>query len=168
MRRISREAGITQAAIYHHFENKEALYYAAVRYLHEEKTAGLTEILQQEPDAERRLGLLVSIMLQQLAADSAYQRIYFRELLEGDEERLRELATNVFADLSEAVEELMQELAPHMDAHLLTLSLAGLMFHHLEARRLSPLMRSGKPEHTELPVLAEHITSLLLNGVHKP
>ena len=33
MREISRSAGITQAAIYHHFINKEALYVAAVEYL---------------------------------------------------------------------------------------------------------------------------------------
>ncbi len=35
----------------------------------------------------------------------------------------------------------------------------------LEVRKLTPYLPDGSPENTRLPVLAEHITSLLLNGV---
>ena len=37
MREIARETGITQAAIYHHYQGKEELYLDAVRTLHREK-----------------------------------------------------------------------------------------------------------------------------------
>ena len=33
--------------------------------------------------------------------------------------------------------ELIRQPAPHMDSHLMELDLAGLIFHHLEARKLS-------------------------------
>ena len=61
----------------------------------------------------------------------------------------------------------MEELAPQMDSHLMVMSLAGLVFHHLEARKISALVDGGKAAHQDLRVLAEHITTLLLTGVSK-
>ena len=168
MRKIARAAGITQAAIYHHFASKEQLYYAAVKFLQEEKTTRVTEQLATDLPAEERLKTLVQLLLELLDADPHFRHIYFRELLDGDEIRLCELATNVFADLSHVIEGLMRELAPHLDSHLTMMSVAGLVFHHLEARKLSPFMPGGKSEHSELPVLADHITTLLLKGVRTP
>jgi AcrR family transcriptional regulator len=168
MRSIASAAGITQAAIYHHFANKEELYFAAVRYLLEDKSAAFIRGLAIAAPPQERLALLVEQMLSQLDADPDFRRIYFRELLEGDPHRLRELVTNVFADVSTIVEQLLVELAPAHDSHLLQLSLAGLIFHHLEARQLSQFLPGSRPEHTELPVLANHITNLLLHGIQKP
>ena len=167
MRAIANAAGITQAAIYHHFANKEALYFAAVRHLHEDISAELTSGLSTSAPAEERFALLVAQMLSRLDAEEDFRHIYFRELLEGDQHRLRELVTNVFSGVSTLIEHLLEELAPAQDSHLLLLSLTWLVVHHLEARKLSALLPGGKPEHTELPVLANHITTLLLHGVQK-
>jgi len=68
-------------------------------------------------------------------------------------------------DISALVDTLMTELAPTMDSHLMVLTLAGLLFHHLEARKISEVMEGGRPEHQEIPTLANHITGLLLHGV---
>jgi AcrR family transcriptional regulator len=167
MRAIANTAGITQAAIYHHFANKEELYFAAVRYLNEDKSAAFIRGLSVSAPPEARLALLVEQMLSLLGADPDFSRIYFRELLEGDHNRLSNLVTNVFGDVSPIIEQLLTELAPDQDSHLLALSLGGLVFHHLEARKLSQFMPGGKPEHTDLTVLANHITALLLHGVKK-
>jgi AcrR family transcriptional regulator len=167
MRAIANTAGITQAAIYHHFANKEELYFAAVRYLNEDKSAAFIRGLSVSAPPEARLALLVEQMLSLLGADPDFSRIYFRELLEGDHNRLSNLVTNVFGDVSPIIEQLLTELAPDQDSHLLALSLGGLVFHHLEARKLSQFMPGGKPEHTDLSVLANHITALLLHGVKK-
>ena len=168
MRQIAGKADITQAAIYHHFASKKDLYFTAVRYLHHEKIAGLTSIMQQQVSAEEKLRLLVKQMLELLDADPDFRHIYFRELMEGDESRLRELADSVFVEIPEILEELLHELAPHMDSHLMMMSLTGLILHHLEVRKLTPLLQDGSTEKTRLPLLAEHITTLLLNGVRSP
>ena len=168
MRTIANTAGITQAAIYHHFANKEELYFAAVRFLNEDKSAAFIDGLSSSAPPEVRLALLVEQMLSLLDADPDFCRIYFRELLEGDQSRLRDLVTNVFGDVSTIIEQLLADLAPDQDSHLLALSLTGLVFHHLEARKLSEFMPGGKPEHIELTVLANHITALLLHGIQKP
>jgi TetR/AcrR family transcriptional regulator len=122
--------------------------------------------LQESP--EEKLRLLVVQMLELLDADPDFRHIYFRELMEGDELRLKELADSVFAEIPEVLEQLLRELAPHLDSHLMMMSLAGLIFHHLEVRKLTPLLPDGNLHKTQLPVLADHITTLLLNGVNKP
>ena len=168
MRRIAAQAGITQAAIYHHFTNKKELYFAAVRFLHQEKFVGLNSILAVSAAPEEKLRLLVVQMLELLDADPDFRHIYFRELMEGDESRLKELADSVFAEIPEVLEQVLHELAPHLDSHLMMMSVAGLVFHHLEVRKLSPLLPDGNQEKTQLPVLADHITTLLLNGMSSP
>ena len=165
MRTIADTAGLTQAAIYHHFPNKEALYLAAVRSLHAEKTVALTQDLARDIPCRERLVLLVQRMLALLDEDPDFRRIVLRELLDGDEHRLGELANNVFAEIADRMEGLLRELAPEQDSHLVLISLTGLILYHLEARKLSAVMSHSGPEHQQLPVLAEHISTLVLRGV---
>jgi AcrR family transcriptional regulator len=47
MRDIARSAGITQAAIYHHFANKEDLYIAALEHLYAAQTTELVSMAGQ-------------------------------------------------------------------------------------------------------------------------
>ncbi|MDX1734010.1 MAG: TetR family transcriptional regulator [Halioglobus sp.] len=168
MRGIARAAGITQAAIYHHFANKEALYFAALEHVYAGQAMELVSQASQEPDPRARLAVAVRRLLEVFDEDSRFRRLYLRELLEGDQARLKLLAEGVFGDLHQFLLTLMAELAPQGDAHLLVLDLSGMIVHHLEARQLSSLLSSGRPQHQELPYLAEHITALLLNGVRSP
>lgn len=162
MREIAREAGITQAAIYHHFPGKEELYLDAVRALLREKLQGLSEVLELSAPPPEKLRQLVLRMLELMDADPDFRHIYHRELMEGDEERLRELADSVFTDALVVLEPLMKEVTPHLDATLMLMSLSGLVLHHLEVRKLTPMLPGGSPARAELPVLAEHISRLVL------
>tara|TARA_R110002073_G_scaffold34699_1_gene102511 strand:+ start:118 stop:699 length:582 start_codon:yes stop_codon:yes gene_type:complete len=165
MREISRSAGITQAAIYHHFINKEALYVAAVEYLYEGQATELVSLASQQEDPEAQLAVTVSSLLKLFDKQAQFRRIYFRELLDGDQKRLKLLADGVFPEIHQFLVGLMAQLAPHMDSHLMVLDLTGLIFHHLEARKLSAQLDTGRAKHQKLPYLADHIVALLLNGV---
>ena len=168
MRDIARSAGITQAAIYHHFSSKEGLYIASLEHLYAAQTTELVSMVGQQRDPELQLALMVSRLLEVFDQQAHFRRIYFRELLDGDEQRLKLLADGVFPEMDKILRELMEKLAPHMDSHLMVLDLAGLIFHHLEARKLSAVIDEGRPEHQQLAYLADHITTLILNGVRKP
>jgi AcrR family transcriptional regulator len=168
LRKLASDVGVTTMATYHHFANKEELYISAVKFLYGDNRDMLVEQAGLEGSAESRLAHLVSNLLEFFDQQADLRHIYFRELLEGDETRLGLLSKRVFPEIERAFRALMEELAPHMDSHLMVMSLAGLAFHHLEARKLSAEMDDGKPRHQQLPVLADHITSLLLNGVRKP
>ena len=100
MRSIASAAGTTQAAIYHHFPNKEALYRAALALHLGEKSRQLAEIVAGKPNFEDRLKAMVQHMLVVADEDEQFRRLYFRELLEGDAEQLKTLANNVFDEFS--------------------------------------------------------------------
>ncbi len=168
MRQIARATDITQAAIYHHFPAKFDLYIAAIRHIYAGKTEALVSLVSRESNPEKQLALLVRNLLDVFDEQPQFRRIYFRELLTGDRERLQMMVGSVFPDISSLVDTLMTELAPTMDSHLMVLTLAGLLFHHLEARKISEVMEGGRPEHQEIPTLANHITGLLLHGVRAP
>lgn len=165
MRQIARETGITQAAIYHHFANKDELYLACLEHLYAGQSDALVSLVASEQVREKRLQLVVAQLLQIFDEPALFRQIYFRELLDGDEQRLKMLSDRVFPEIEELLGELMIELAPKLDPELMMLSLTGLVFHHLEARKVYPLMKGAHAEHQELDVLADHITTLLLNGV---
>jgi AcrR family transcriptional regulator len=164
MRNIAREAGIPQAAIYHHFENKDALYFAALEHAYMGRALELVSDVSEESDPATQLAVAVRHLLDMFDEDERLRRLYQRELLEGDQTRLKLLVEGLFGDLHCFLLQLMTDLAPRGDAHLLVMDMSGMIIHHLEARQLSSLLGSGKPEHQELPYLAQHITSLLLHG----
>jgi len=165
MRDIAASVEITPAAIYHHFASKDALYIGAITYLFDKLTLGIGDRLAPIGDPAVRLELLTSSMLHVLEEDPRFRRIYLRELLEGDEHKLAALAENTFAGFYEPLYTLMQELAPDRDPQLLIFSLAGLVFHHLEVRKLAPHLPNPLPGERDLSTLAAHITQLFLYGV---
>lgn len=166
MRSIARAAGTTQAAIYHHFPNKAALYLAVLSRHFEAKTLTLPDELAKIKDPEQQLRSLIHRLLELFHEDEQFRQLYIRELLEGDSQRLQALAINIFGDLADAITRLLDKLAPKLDSHLMLLSVSSLVCHHLEARKLSPFLPGGKKKHQRLEVLSEHITNLLLHGVH--
>ena len=168
MRQIARATNLTQAAIYHHFSNKNDLYIAAIQHIYTSRTLALVSEVSRESDPAKQLGLVVERLLRVFADQPQFQQIYFRELLSGDRERLQFITEQVFPEIDNFLDSLMRELAPHMDSHLMVLSLAGLLLHHLEARKLSLVMDEGQQQHQELDTLAQHITALLLHGVSRP
>ncbi len=168
MRDIASEVGVTQAAIYHHFSNKDALYVAAVTWLFEKNTLGVGEQMAMITNPEKRLELLVGTMLKSIEEDPRFRLIYMRELLENDERKLAAIAESAFAAFYEPINQLMLELAPDKDAQLLIFSMAGMIFHHLEARKIAPYLPHFSAENSDTASLARHISGLFLYGVKQP
>ncbi|MBT5700452.1 MAG: TetR/AcrR family transcriptional regulator [Gammaproteobacteria bacterium] len=165
MREIARVMGITQAAIYHHFPSKDALYIAAVTFVFEKQTLEISEQMSAIDSPAERLVLMISAMLEAMEEDPRFRRIYLRELLEGDEQKIAAIAENAFTAFYEPLYQLMGELAPGSDRQLHIFSLAGLIFHHLEARKLAPHLPHANEGKTTIPSLARHITNLFMYGV---
>jgi len=165
MREIARVMGITQAAIYHHFPSKDDLYVAAVTFVFEQQTLEISEQMSTIDGPAERLELMISAMLEAMEQDPRFRRIYLRELLEGNEQKLAAIAENAFTAFYEPLYQLMGELAPGSNRQLHILSLAGLIFHHLEARKLAPHLPHATKGKTTTRSLARHITNLFMHGV---
>jgi hypothetical protein len=101
-----------------------------------------------------------------MASDPNFRALLQRELLDGDEERLRLLASEVFEKPFQAMTQLAGELAPDCDAHMLAISMAGLILFHFESAPVRQFLPGGLQGHDQPDVIAQHVIRLLTRAVH--
>lgn len=165
MRDIAAAVGISAAALYYHFENKDALYLATMALAFADKAQGISAALAAPGPTLDRLARFVGGFTQLMAADPDFRTLLHRELLDGDETRLRLLSEHVFKAPFLAIADLATEVAPGCDAHLIAISIAGLILFHFETAPLRRFLPGGRPEHEQPEVIARHILELLMKGV---
>ena len=161
MRDISRAVGISGAALYHHYPDKQSLYVAAMGNAFADKASSIQSALDNTGTPEQRLERFVTNFTKQMASDPDFRALLQRELLDGDEERLKLLAENVFIEPFKAIKQLAQEMALDCDAHLLAISMAGLILFHFETESIRRYLPGGLKKHNDPKVIAQHVISLL-------
>jgi len=165
MRDIAHASGIQAASLYHHFPDKQALYLDAMAQAFKDKAEGFDKALRQTGSAEKRLTDLVRSFTQLMSKDPDFCALLQRELLDGDETRLKQLAEQVFKQAFVAIRELAEELVPGCDSHMVAISIASLILYHLETAPIRPFLPGGKARHNKPDVIARHVTGLLLHGI---
>ena len=167
MRHVAKAVGISIATLYHHFPNKQNLYLRSIEEAFATKDEGLAEVLSQQCTLEEQLKLFIHRFTCLMSDDIHFRRLIQRELLDGDETRLRLLAKDVFQAQFQGIIELAKRLAPQCDAHLMAISMVGLVLFHLESTPIRQFLPEGRAEHNDPEIIATHVTQLLLNGVMK-
>ena len=165
MRNIASEVGIKAASLYHHFPDKQALYLQAMARAFEDKAQGFAEVLTVTGTPKKRLSGFVHIFTTLMNKDPEFRALLQRELLDGDEVRLKLLAREVFREPFIAMESLADELAPGCDTHMVAISIASLILYHMETAPIRRYLPGGKAKHNKPDVIADHVTRLLLNGI---
>ena len=165
MRDIANAVGIRAPALYNHFKDKETLYLESVRHAFRGKADALAQALSRGGSAHERLEHYVSCLARVFTDDPDSRRLIQREILDGNEAQLRALADQVFLAPFCNTLVLAKELAPERDAHLLTVSIAALVVHHIDIGPLRRLLPGHRPEHEEPSCIARHVCSLLLHGI---
>lgn len=165
MRDIARSVGMTPAALYHHFPDKEQLYICAVDCVFKEKTVGLRKVLAEGQPNWKKLEAFVFTFTDLLAKEKNFHRLLQWVLLDADENRMRKLASNVFYDIIREVHDLASNLDQDLDPNLVTMSITGLVMQPFELRRIHHVLPGFGPEHENPKVLAQHVVDLLRNGL---
>jgi AcrR family transcriptional regulator len=165
MRDIARAVGISQAALYHHYPDKQSLYLGAMAQAFADKAARITAALASGSSAAERLERFVTGFTAVMAADPSFRALLQRELLEGDEERLRLLAEQVFVQPFAGMTALARELAPDCDPHLLAISMAGLVLFHFETAPVRRFLPGTAAQHNDPEVVTRHVLRLLSRAV---
>ena len=165
MRDIAAAVGVTPAALYHHFSDKEQLYLDAVGYAFEEKVGPLKSLLDGGEKPWDRLEAFVARFTRMLAKEKDFRRLMQWVLLDSEEQRLQSLVDCVFRDLFTALRNLAGELAPSHDAHLLAVSIIGLVIYPFETQSVRRFLPGYQRQHEDPEAIARHVVGLLRNGL---
>jgi AcrR family transcriptional regulator len=165
MRDIAAAVGVTPAALYHHFSDKEQLYLDAVGHAFEEKVGPLKSLLEGGEKPWDRLEAFVALFTRMLAREKDFRRLMQWVLLDSNEQRMQSLVDCVFRDLFTALRNLAGELAPSHDAHLLAVSTIGLVIYPFETQSVRRFLPGYQRQHEDPEAIARHVVGLLRNGL---
>lgn len=99
------------------------------------------------------------------ATDKDFLRLMQWVMLDSNEIHQYKLAEHVFRDLFVAVHSLVSELDSRHDAHMLAISIIGLVLFHFETGITRKFMPGHRPQQDNPAVLAQHVIGLLRNGL---
>ena len=168
MRDLATTIGLTPAALYHHFKNKDELYVDAISYAFEEKTREAKAIADGDTEPVQRLEAFIIWFVRVLNSDRDFQRLLQWVMLDSDPRRLQSLTKNTFQELFSAIQGLGESFQSKYDPHLLAISIIGLVLYHFETSSVRPQLPGSRASHDQAETIAKHITSLLENGLLTP
>jgi len=170
MREIARSAAVSKANIYHHFESKEALYFAILEQSASD-LAGLVENLAEGGGSfESRIEEFATGHLDHLKKNSPASRLIIREAFSGNNERSRLMVDQVFGGIFERIVAIFSEgqaageLRSDLDPALCATLLMGADIFFFQARGM--LMRLPMAEFaTHSPRFSTEMVEILLRGM---
>jgi hypothetical protein len=130
-------------------------------YAFADKARGISETARAPGSPEARLHRFIDRFTALMAEDPDFRRLLQRELLDGDENRLRLVAQQVFREPFGAISALAQDLDPECDPHMLAISMAGLVLFHFETAPVRRFLPGMRVEQDSPSVIAEHVKRLL-------
>lgn len=166
IRDIGAAAGVTSAALYYHFQDKQTLYRAALKFSFQSKAEITHAVVCSHGTPEERLATFIERYTQLLADDPDFRRVMQRELLDGNEESIGMLS-EIFQQPFDEVAEIVALLAPDADIHMLLMSIVAMILYHYEVGPLRRLLPGARPEHEDYRTLATHIKRLIFSMLEK-
>jgi len=165
MREIAAKARMTPGALYHHFSGKQDLYLAAMKQAFAGRARLVMKALSVDASPTERLRNLIYQLCTELSRDRVFTRLIHREILDGDQKRLRLVVDQVFRDVFSGIVVLCRELAPSFDPFLLGISIISLAVHYYQIAGMRKFLPGSWPEHDAPEIVAQHIVRLLLEGI---
>jgi len=168
MRDLAAALGITPAALYYHFPDKNALYDEVLLFTFKESSNALVETLREPADDRKVLRRLIALIAKNLYHDETLCLLFRRELLDGDERRLALLTEKLAQPPFDALRELAGRLAPHHDAALAATSIFALLLGHIELIPIHSRLSGGRDDDNTLEKLIDHVHGIFLAAFAVP
>lgn len=165
MRNLATRVGVTPAALYHHFKDKDELYIDAVSHAFEQKTADIQAVMAVEGGPMKRLEAFVGWFVRVLNKDQDFQKLLQRVMLDSNSQRMQKLTKATFQELFSAIQNLGESFKSKYDPHLLAISIIGLVLYHFETSSVRSLLPGSRAAHDKAETITQHVTSLLENGL---
>ncbi len=161
MRNIAEAVNISAPALYNHFKDKQSLYIEAIADSFENKAELLLQALTEQGKPIVRLENFVTRLSEILHDDPNFRRLMQRELLDGDEKRLRYLAQEIFGSSFLHLMDLLIELKPGCDAHSLAVIIIGMIQKPFELNPLDRFFPDSQREHDNPAYITKQVMAVL-------
>jgi TetR/AcrR family transcriptional regulator len=167
MRDVAAAVGVTPAALYYHFPDKEQLYQALIARVFSDQIPPLIAQMAGDGDPGVRLERLVRGLLAMLHAEPDLLRLGQWIMLDTDPARSRQLAENVFRPFFEAVTALAADLGGGFgfDPHRLCVSMLALVMFPAQSAGVMAHLPGFRRPADDLEALATHVVNLLRGGI---
>lgn len=168
MRDVATAAGLTPAALYYHFSDKEQLYLDTVAYAFAEVKGVLNAAIDSAVTPLAQLESVVSVTTKMLAKNKPLVRLMQWVKLDGERQRLKKLGTTAFDEFFLIIHKPISKLADGYNAFLLTGSFLGMILFPFEAMDACRYLPGYKPQNDDPAVLSKHLIRLMrhwLSGV---
>lgn len=161
MRKVANAVGITPAALYHHFKDKDQLYMETMRYAFADKIVAVGALLKAPADTLERLEMLIRWLAETLYAETDFRKLLQWVLLDADRQRTVTLVQTTFEELFAILQNLNEDYRRRFDPHLLSISLIGLVVYHFETGAVRKILPGHRPDHDQPDTLVRHLMELL-------
>ncbi|MBF0283340.1 MAG: TetR/AcrR family transcriptional regulator [Magnetococcales bacterium] len=137
MRDIAGAVGMSAAALYHHFPDKQTLYLRALTFSIQDKLQQVFTAVTPAGTTREQLHAFVERLLESLEREDEFRMLIERELLTVGQNHLPQLVEQVFQGRFQELLRLVREVEPDLNPYTLFLSLVGLAIHehHIGAIR---------------------------------
>ncbi|MEW6313015.1 MAG: TetR/AcrR family transcriptional regulator [Pseudomonadota bacterium] len=170
---IAELAGVSKANVFHHFSSKDDLYLAVLRAACTQSCAQLDQLESAQDSFAERLRHYASAHLDSIVRNAEISRLILREVQEGNPQRSKELAEQVFGAnfarlvailrAGQARGELRDDLDPGMIA---TLMIAADIF-FFQSRAVSRHLPDVKHLADDHGAYSTMLMDILLHGIAK-
>lgn len=165
MRELARAVGVTPAALYYHFKNKDELYLAAVSRIFNNRISEAQAIIGSQREPVKQLEMFIDWFVRCLKKDSDFRKLLQWFLLDNEEKRLQIIKKSTFKELFATICQLGESFKQQYDPRLFTVSLIGLVLYHSENGVTGTGQSHDEPASDEARTITRHITALLENGL---
>lgn len=165
MRQIAESVGVTKAALYYHFKDKEALFLAILEAYLEKIEALIADIEAESGSCRERVGLLVKRVLNQPVDQRAVIRLASQEMAHLSAESRQSFGETYHQRFIGRIQAMLEtgiqegELRP-VDAQVATWSLLGMMYPYFYPVHSADVSLS--------PEAIDQLIALFLDGIAVP
>lgn len=176
MQDVATKAGVSKANVFHHFASKEALYIAVMRANVLGKDSNIAALIASPKPFEQRFLALLRSQLKAMLDDPLGTRLVIREVTNGNVERAKLIATQIFADKVRDRVAFFEdakargELRDSVDPIFCEMLLGACCMFHFNCRDVSHHITSliGQPGPNTPEAFARAVCDALTHGLCKP
>jgi AcrR family transcriptional regulator len=166
MRDLSKAVELSTAALYHHFPDKQTLYFEVMKYLFVDKAAAIADLVSSTGTVLERLECVIKHFAMIVNKDENFRALVMWELLDGNEARLKLVAEEVLLEPFNTVQALIEEIAPGEDHYMLTVSSLWLVLSHSASAPMCQFLPGWNASYSDPTVISAHVVGLLTKNIN--